>query len=51
MKPTECWIWALLATLIKIIERLPEQRQNLLFSATISNEVRALAKTLYLQTR
>jgi ATP-dependent RNA helicase RhlE len=28
----------------KIIERLPEQRQNLLFSATISNEVRALAK-------
>jgi superfamily II DNA/RNA helicase len=28
----------------KIIERLPEQRQNLLFSATISSEVRALAK-------
>ncbi|MCF2947053.1 DEAD/DEAH box helicase [Paraglaciecola aquimarina] len=28
----------------KIIERLPEQRQNLLFSATISKEVRALAK-------
>ena len=28
----------------KIIERLPEQRQNLLFSATISNDVRALAK-------
>lgn len=28
----------------KIIERLPEQRQNLLFSATISNEVRTLAK-------
>jgi ATP-dependent RNA helicase RhlE len=28
----------------KIIERLPEQRQNLLFSATISDEVRALAK-------
>jgi superfamily II DNA/RNA helicase len=28
----------------KIIERLPEQRQNLLFSATISAEVRALAK-------
>ena len=28
----------------KIIERLPEQRQNLLFSATISNEVRSLAK-------
>jgi ATP-dependent RNA helicase RhlE len=28
----------------KIIERLPEHRQNLLFSATISNEVRALAK-------
>lgn len=28
----------------KIIERLPLERQNLLFSATISNEVRALAK-------
>jgi len=28
----------------KIIERLPEQRQNLLFSATISDEVSALAK-------
>jgi len=28
----------------KIIERLPLQRQNLLFSATISDDVRALAK-------
>lgn len=28
----------------KIIERLPEKRQNLLFSATISDQVRALAK-------
>jgi ATP-dependent RNA helicase RhlE len=28
----------------KIIERLPKQRQNLLFSATISNDVRRLAK-------
>jgi superfamily II DNA/RNA helicase len=28
----------------KIIERLPEDRQNLLFSATISDEVRSLAK-------
>ena len=28
----------------KIIERLPAQRQNLLFSATISNDVRSLAK-------
>lgn len=28
----------------KIIERLPIQRQNLLFSATISDDVRALAK-------
>jgi len=28
----------------KIIERLPSARQNLLFSATISNDVRALAK-------
>lgn len=29
----------------KIIERLPEDRQNLLFSATLSKQVRALAKT------
>ena len=28
----------------KIIERLPQQRQNLLFSATISDDVRGLAK-------
>ena len=28
----------------KIIERLPKQRQNLLFSATMSNDVRSLAK-------
>ena len=28
----------------KIIERLPEQRQNLLFSATISDDVRGLAR-------
>ncbi|MBL4764975.1 MAG: DEAD/DEAH box helicase [Colwellia sp.] len=32
----------------KIIERLPKQRQNLLFSATISDDVRSLAKrTIY----
>jgi ATP-dependent RNA helicase RhlE len=32
----------------KIIERLPEKRQNLLFSATISDDVRQLAKrTIY----
>ncbi|MCW8995676.1 MAG: DEAD/DEAH box helicase [Psychromonas sp.] len=31
----------------KIIERLPEQRQNLLFSATISPQVRKLAKTAF----
>jgi len=30
----------------KIIERLPSQRQNLLFSATISDDVRALAKRM-----
>ncbi|WP_084722378.1 DEAD/DEAH box helicase [Photobacterium aquae] len=29
----------------KIVERLPEDRQNLLFSATLSNKVRDLAKT------
>jgi superfamily II DNA/RNA helicase len=29
----------------KIIEQLPEQRQNLLFSATLSKEVRQLART------
>jgi superfamily II DNA/RNA helicase len=29
----------------KIIERLPEPRQNLLFSATMSNEIKGLVKT------
>jgi ATP-dependent RNA helicase RhlE len=29
----------------KIIERLPKERQNLLFSATLSDQVRVLAKT------
>ncbi len=29
----------------KVLERLPEARQNLLFSATLSNQVRMLAKT------
>ncbi|MCL1142522.1 DEAD/DEAH box helicase [Shewanella gaetbuli] len=29
----------------KVLEKLPEQRQNLLFSATLSNQVRMLAKT------
>ncbi len=29
----------------KIIQRLPEERQSLLFSATLSNDVRLLAKT------
>jgi ATP-dependent RNA helicase RhlE len=33
-----------IADINKIIERLPEQRQTLLFSATISDEVRTLAK-------
>jgi ATP-dependent RNA helicase RhlE len=33
-----------IADINKIIERLPEQRQNLLFSATISDQVRGLAK-------
>ncbi|NHO68374.1 DEAD/DEAH box helicase [Aestuariicella hydrocarbonica] len=34
-----------IADINKIIERLPPQRQNLLFSATLSDEVRFLAKT------
>ena len=34
-----------IADINKIIERLPTQRQNLLFSATLSDEVRLLAKT------
>ncbi|MCL1127498.1 DEAD/DEAH box helicase [Shewanella surugensis] len=29
----------------KIMDKLPQERQNLLFSATLSNQVRALAKT------
>ena len=35
-----------IADINKIVERLPEQRQNLLFSATISKQVRFLAKTI-----
>jgi superfamily II DNA/RNA helicase len=34
-----------IADINKIIERLPTQRQNLLFSATLSDGVRSLAKT------
>ncbi|MEH6454515.1 MAG: DEAD/DEAH box helicase [Psychromonas sp.] len=34
-----------IADINKIMERLPEQRQNLLFSATLSEQVRFLAKT------
>jgi len=34
-----------IADINKILERLPEQRQNLLFSATLSQQVRFLAKT------
>lgn len=34
-----------IADINKILNRLPEQRQNLLFSATLSDEVRKLAKT------
>ncbi|WP_019529669.1 DEAD/DEAH box helicase [Dasania marina] len=34
-----------IADINKIIARLPERRQNLLFSATLSDEVRMLAKT------
>ncbi|MEH6556210.1 MAG: DEAD/DEAH box helicase [Oceanicoccus sp.] len=34
-----------IADINKIIERLPAQRQNLLFSATMSDDVRLLAKT------
>jgi len=34
-----------IADINKIIERLPKQRQNLLFSATLSDSVRSLAKT------
>ena len=30
----------------KVLAMLPKRRQNLLFSATFSNEIRALAKTL-----
>lgn len=34
-----------IADINKIVERLPEKRQNLLFSATLSQQVRFLAKT------
>jgi superfamily II DNA/RNA helicase len=35
-----------IADINKIVEKLPEKRQNLLFSATISKQVRFLAKTI-----
>jgi len=35
-----------IADINKVVEKLPEQRQNLLFSATISKQVRFLAKTI-----
>ncbi|WP_022940843.1 DEAD/DEAH box helicase [Psychromonas hadalis] len=35
-----------IADINKIVEKLPEQRQNLLFSATMSKQVRFLAKTI-----
>jgi superfamily II DNA/RNA helicase len=38
-----------IADINKIIERLPQQRQNLLFSATLSARVRSLAKTAIYQ--
>jgi superfamily II DNA/RNA helicase len=34
-----------IADINKIVEKLPEERQNLLFSATLSKQVRFLART------
>ena len=45
MKPTACLIWALF-TILNALLSTAEKRQNLLFSATFSDDIRALAKGL-----
>ena len=45
-KPTACWTWASSATSSKSSPLLPKQRQNLLFSATFSDEIKQLADGL-----
>ena len=44
MKRIACSIWALFAILSGIIDLLPRRRQNLLFSATFSDDIRNLAR-------
>ena len=46
MKLIVCLIWALLRDIKKILGFLPKQRQNLLFSATFSDDIRELARGL-----
>ena len=44
-KPTACSTWALF-DIKRILALLPKKRQNLMFSATFSDDIRALAKGL-----
>ena len=46
MKRTACSIWASFTIFRRILKVLPEQRQNLLFSATFSRDIRRLAAGL-----
>lgn len=45
MKPTVCWIWASF-DIRRVLAKLPAKRQNLLFSATFSDDIKALAEKL-----
>ena len=44
MRPTGCWIWDFHEDIMKIIQYLPKKRQNLMFAATMPNDIRILAK-------
>ena len=44
MRPTECWTWGLHRRLIRSSTALPEERQTLLFSATMPTDLRPLGE-------
>ncbi len=46
MRPTACSTWASFHDIRRIIKLLPQKRQNLLFSATYSDDIRGLAERL-----
>jgi ATP-dependent RNA helicase RhlE len=42
-----CWIWDFLPAIQHMLQRIPKQRQTLLFSATMWPEIRELAQTIF----